>query len=159
LSISLFLLWWMEFEDHYVTCSLKHTMEHWLWCAVLLIEVSHLEKASMIGSLHITWHWKHLPRHRRLGVNEVTKSMLSSQWNLSGHNWSIIVTTPKREAATSCSETFIVLTWYPPPSRLPTHRVCICNRALWLQTVLTSATENQKLMTLSIVPECVLRLG
>jgi hypothetical protein len=29
----------MEFEDHYVTCSLKHTMEHWLWCAVLLIEV------------------------------------------------------------------------------------------------------------------------
>jgi hypothetical protein len=25
----------MEFEDHYVTCSLKHTMEHWLWCAVL----------------------------------------------------------------------------------------------------------------------------
>jgi uncharacterized membrane protein len=29
----------MEFEDHYVTRSLKHTMEHWLWCAVLLIEV------------------------------------------------------------------------------------------------------------------------
>jgi hypothetical protein len=27
----------MEFEDHYVTCSLKHTMEHWLWCAVLWI--------------------------------------------------------------------------------------------------------------------------
>jgi hypothetical protein len=30
----------MELEDHYVTCSLKHTMEHWLWCAVLLIEVN-----------------------------------------------------------------------------------------------------------------------
>jgi hypothetical protein len=29
----------MEFEDYYVTCSLKHTMEHWLWCAALLIEV------------------------------------------------------------------------------------------------------------------------
>jgi hypothetical protein len=23
----------MEFEDHYVACSLKHTMEHWLWCS------------------------------------------------------------------------------------------------------------------------------
>jgi hypothetical protein len=24
----------MEFDDHYVTCSLKHTIGHWLWCAV-----------------------------------------------------------------------------------------------------------------------------
>jgi hypothetical protein len=29
----------MEFEDHYVTSSLKNTMGHWLWCAVLSIEV------------------------------------------------------------------------------------------------------------------------
>jgi hypothetical protein len=37
----------MEFEDHYVTCSLKHTMEHWLWCAVRLIEVlSSLDDCS-----------------------------------------------------------------------------------------------------------------
>jgi hypothetical protein len=38
----------MEFEDHYVTCSLKHTMEHWLWCAVLLIEVFGLFWCLMV---------------------------------------------------------------------------------------------------------------
>jgi hypothetical protein len=48
LSISLFLLWWMEFEDHYVTWSLKHTMGHWLWCAVLLIEVFGLFWCLMV---------------------------------------------------------------------------------------------------------------
>jgi hypothetical protein len=34
----------MESEDQYVTCSLKHTMEHWLWCAVrtfLNLESAH----------------------------------------------------------------------------------------------------------------------
>jgi hypothetical protein len=40
----------MEFEDHYVTCSLKHTMEHWLWCAVLLIEVFGLFWCLMVNS-------------------------------------------------------------------------------------------------------------
>jgi type II secretory pathway component PulF len=40
----------MEFEDHYVTCSLKHTMEHWLWCAVLLIEVFGLFWCLMVGN-------------------------------------------------------------------------------------------------------------
>jgi hypothetical protein len=48
LSISLFLLWWMQFEDHYVTWSLKHTMGHWLWCAVHLIEVFGLFRYLMI---------------------------------------------------------------------------------------------------------------
>jgi hypothetical protein len=38
----------MEFEDHYVTCSLKHTMEHWLLCAVLLIEVFGLFWCLMV---------------------------------------------------------------------------------------------------------------
>jgi hypothetical protein len=38
----------MEFEDHYVTCSLKHTTEHWLWCAVLLIEVFGLFWCLMV---------------------------------------------------------------------------------------------------------------
>jgi hypothetical protein len=43
----------MEFEDHYVMCSLKHTMEHWLWCAVLLIEVFGEVSANFVVSVTV----------------------------------------------------------------------------------------------------------
>jgi hypothetical protein len=47
----------MEFEDHYVTCSLKHTMEHWLWCAVLLIEVPiNIWYAFLISLKGVKYH-------------------------------------------------------------------------------------------------------
>jgi hypothetical protein len=41
----------MEFEDHYVTWSLKHTMGHWLWCAAHLIEVFGFRNVSICSYL------------------------------------------------------------------------------------------------------------
>jgi hypothetical protein len=48
----------MEFEDHYVTCSLKHAMEHWLWCAVLLIEGFGLNYNHNNKQLHFNKYGK-----------------------------------------------------------------------------------------------------
>jgi hypothetical protein len=46
-------------EDYYVAWSLKHTMWHWLWCAVLLIEVFKKDLYTCRWGNLINPYWKH----------------------------------------------------------------------------------------------------
>jgi hypothetical protein len=65
----------MEFEDHYVTCSLKHTMEHWLWCAVL--------EQNMFGSVNEQYLMKKLVdfayRNRVPNCYKLSVALLSAE--------------------------------------------------------------------------------